>query len=163
MKVNLSLFIPYFAAAAFAIPKSHPTTAVVSNQLTGSGQIILEYTMNRMEEWSGSAFLHGKEPDLIISVRYGKLPNEKQLAVASLRTGYCDITVHEDLAPDHPKYDKSQNMPLVLIHEIGHCFGLPHDNDPSSVMFYASMPWKQLNQDSFRRFFEKLNRHRGVR
>ena len=42
-------------------------------------------------------------------------------------TTYCQITVSSQVQPDY--------IQRLVTHEVGHCLGLDHDPDPTSIMF----------------------------
>jgi len=156
--------LPYIAAALFAIPKTHPTTAIYNNHLKGQGAVIFDETVMWMEEWSGSPFMHSRNPDIVISVRYGKLEDLK-LATAAVQITYCQITIREEFAPEHPLNPiyRDEDLTLIIMHEIAHCFGIMHnENDKSSIMYPASIPELQSTRASITRFFEMFNEHRGA-
>jgi hypothetical protein len=147
---------------AFAIPKMHPITAVYSNNLTGIGTIILEQSVMLLETGSQSNILHGSQPDVYITMKWGDLPDD-ELGISELRPGRCDVTISNKVNPESVSFLKDYDPSLVMIHELGHCFGLEHSPNPHDIMYYASIPEMQISEDSVVRFFDSLAKIRGAK
>lgn len=44
----------------------------------------------------------------------------------------------------------------VVWHEIGHCFGMPHTNDPNDIMYKYAKPLSQYSEAYKQSFFRRL-------
>lgn len=159
---------PYILVALVCCWKISSTNVIVENNLDGVSKITLDETMKYMESMSGSRFLHAKDPDFIISMKFGPVPEYNRkgfivLGFAHPGLAKCEITLSEDINPENPKHISGVDLSLVMMHEIGHCFGLSHDeNDPTSIMYPSTEPEVQRVPYSLFRFFRDLNEARGV-
>jgi hypothetical protein len=159
--MRLLSIIPLALSVIFTIETKAPTTAVYRNGMTGSGGIYAEETIQYMEAWTHSRFMHGNNPDIYISFKFGELP-EDVLGMAMPYPGGCYVTISPLLDPENPNRSKYYNFHLVFMHELGHCFGLMHVKDDNAVMYYAS-GGNQGSLESITEFFRSLNKIRGVK
>jgi len=139
----------------------YPLTASVTNKLTGSGASVLKEATTDLENRSRSRFLTTIDPDFEIEIRYGPL-FENQLGLALLGTDKCRIFINADVNPDLHGFFTREDLKAILIHEIGHCFGLPHSPDESNIMFYAYGRQFDLNT-AIDSFIKDLNKARGAK
>lgn len=148
-------------AATMSLADLYPLTASVTNKLTGSGNKVLEETAADLERRSRSRFLMAFDPDFEIEVRYGPL-FDNQLGLALLGTDKCRIFINAGVNPDLHGFFTDEDLKAILIHEIGHCFGLPHSRDESNLMFYAYGRQFDLNT-AIDRFIQDINKARGAK
>ena len=147
-------------AAAMSMADLYPLTASVTNKLTGSGAEILKEATADLEKRSRSRFLSAFDPDFEIEVHYGPL-FDNQLGLALLGTDKCRIFINTGVNPDLNGFFTAKDLKAILIHEIGHCFGLPHSRNESNIMFYAY--GRQFDLDTaIDQFIKDLNEARGA-
>lgn len=135
--------------------------AKIENKLDGTGRLVLNETIKYMEKSSDERFLSSQDPDLIITIVYGEMPRPMVLGFARPGVVECKIVLTKELDPDRPDRN-GYDLYLVLMHEIGHCFGLTHNyDDPLDLMYPESMPWIQRNPKTMAKFFDDLAEIRG--
>jgi hypothetical protein len=157
--MRISTILPLLVACSTA-NLGAARTANLINEMDGSGYQILVETADEMERRSNEDFLHPRDPDMTITIKYGDLPDH---ILGQARVGWsrCDITMSRDMEPERGQYD-ANDLRLVLMHEIGHCFGLMHAPSEEDVMFWAySRPSDE--EKSVSEFIQSLNDKRGVR
>lgn len=148
-------------AAGMSLADLYPITATVTNKLRGSGAKVLDEATSDLEKRSRQRFLTAFDPDFEIEVRYGPL-FDNQLGLALLGTDKRRIFINESVNPDLHGFFTGDDLKAILIHEIGHCFGLPHSPDESNLMFYAYGRQFDLNT-AIDSLIKDLNKARGAK
>jgi hypothetical protein len=85
----------------------------------------------------------------VCDVRYGD-PELGNYGLATIRFDRCDVTILNGLEPFTEKY--------VVYHEIGHCLGLDHVDNPRSIMYDTALDEKfyRDNADELEQDLERL-------
>lgn len=111
-------------------------TASYYNYLTGKGAVVLDQTVGTLEMIDGERFLSNPDGQLKIIITYGELP-AKTLGTAWRGNKTCRIVINHIMNPETSvTYDES-DLRSVLVHEIGHCFGMDHFSKEDHIMFWA--------------------------
>jgi hypothetical protein len=113
-----------------------PLTAKYHNYLTESGKEILEESVGILEMIDGSRFMNDPKGRLTITISYGDLPDRTLgLAIIGYRT--CRIIISNSMRPETSIAFGEGDLQSVIMHEIGHCFGLDHFKEEDHVMYWA--------------------------
>lgn len=139
------LFILLLTACEF-VPR--PTAGLVYNTTPPIADQMEQWALE-LEYSQGEPFLHSENPCVVITISL------KDLDPPAIGEAYPDgCTVHID-----PEVVSIQNkFRSVFIHELGHCFLLPHSDDPTDLM---APLWAQINDASWTRFNYQLRKIRG--
>jgi hypothetical protein len=147
-----------FAAISSSLP-GRPATAYLVNNLTQDGSLLLEEARAEMERRSGEDFLSDDGSVMYIVIRYENV-DDNILGRAQPSPFTCTIRMNPEMAPEYGVYAPDE-MKLVLMHEIGHCFGLRHTPGKQDVMYYAH---ERLDdrEKSMSEFIKSLKAARGA-
>jgi hypothetical protein len=145
----------FMSLAAFLKP---PTTANVHNYLSGVGGAVLKETVGTLEMHDGDRFLSNPNGQLKIIVTYGNLA-PRILGLAMRGSDTCRIVISHVLNPEISVSYDSDDLRSVLVHEIGHCFGMDHFKDENHVMFW-SYDGKPHGYERISKFVRDLKRYR---
>jgi hypothetical protein len=146
---------------------SHPTTAYVETNLQGVAFDTLLSSMGELEDRLSDKFLHDKKDhaDLHILIQFGTFKSPTTLGQCACYDDECIITLRNDLNPNDPNYTEEQRWAVetefrgVVIHELGHAFGLNHVKEEDEVM----SPYRSRQADKpapFNRYILSLHEAR---
>jgi hypothetical protein len=76
---------------------------------------------------------YDENPQNVCDAKYGD-PELGNYGLATIRFDRCDIIILKGLEPFTEKY--------VMYHEIGHCLGLDHVDNPRSIMYDTALDEK---------------------
>lgn len=113
-----------------------PTTAKYHNYLNGKGAVVLDQSVGTLEMIDGSRFMNDVDGDLTIIITYGEL-SKGTLGIAMRGLKTCRIIVSHVMNPETSVSYDEKDLRSVLMHEIGHCFGLDHFDDENHIMYWA--------------------------
>lgn len=119
----------------------------------------VEETVADIERRSGERFMHVKKGGVKIKIKFGDLEPTK-IGLATSWPKNCVIKMSSDFKK--AGYYSKRDFVAVLRHEIGHCFGMGHDKDPSSVMYFQYDPFLQNQKESVDRFIYQLKKTREL-
>lgn len=116
-----------------------------------------EQVIQKLENDSEGPFMHGDkhDADLKIVIGPGSLPSGTagQARVVGGGKG-CDITIGTyytlESGVDPALFQ------VILLHEIGHCFGLDHSADPNDIMYAYVNQAKQGTPEARKRYLAQL-------
>lgn len=91
-----------------------------------------------------------------ITISWGEQASEGTLGHAIPGKFRCDI---ELAINENWVYDGGMKFRTTVLHEIGHCYGLEHDMDPTSLMYASHNPG--FTENDVLRFVERLKRLAG--
>ena len=145
---------------ALAVLLKAPTTARYHNYLNGKGAVVLDDAVGTLEMIDGSRFLSDVNGDITIIISYGDLPKGVLgMAMKGLKT--CRIIISPIVNPETSVSYGEGDLRSVLIHEMGHCFGLDHFPSPKHVMHW-SYDGNPHDFDQITEFVKDLRKMRGV-
>lgn len=128
----------------------------VLHGIEGSGLAAVEDTVSEIEHRSGGKILHDSVGELMIEISWGDLSGNT-IGRAKSNGYFCEIQIKAELNSDSPGFKPYYDLRLVIMHEIGHCFGLDHSPTETDIMFWESNPEIQNNEKSTARFINQLN------
>lgn len=133
---------------SYFIYKSYPDQVIIHNKT----KYDIEFIISDMENRDGSKFLTSENYKGIITI-IEKVQDKGILGMAfPWITGNCTIEIDP-----HIDWDE---YPYTIRHEIGHCFGMLHNEaDKSSIMYYEATD-EQRTEESLKRFSEDLKKKR---
>jgi len=146
---------------AGGVPRTRPWfphTAYYTNSIYGGLSDTTEETIDDLEERANEQFLHAAPvADMDIKIVFGDLEENV------IWRAHCVITMSNKLNPLNKKeyrFWSSEDFAGVLRHELGHCFGMDHSDDPKSIMYWQYNPEIHLTEEAISRFSEDLKRFR---
>jgi hypothetical protein len=140
-----------------------PHTAYYINAISGSLYNTVDETIVDLENRTGERFMHAAPvADMDIKILYGDLEDDV-IGLAETWSKYCRITMSNKLNPESPAFQRwsKKDFAGVLRHEIGHCFGMEHSEDPNSIMFWQYHPGVHLKEQSINNFVNDLRNFRN--
>jgi len=153
----------YFGLTACSIIQAlGPKSAHVSSYLPGMSHDILMDTVREIEISSGEPFLSEARSHFVITVEYGDLDDHTLGQAFTNRRSFCIIKINNKINPERNIGYSPFDLQAILTHEIGHCFGLAHNPNPSSIMYW-SYDRNQNSPNSFMDFINDLKKIRGVK
>jgi catalase (peroxidase I) len=145
-----------FCLAATACAPGEPATAHITFSMSPSVTKLSKAVATEMEVFVGERFLNS--PRFNFQIRVTLAPaGVSYLGLAYVPEDYdenCSIKMSAKLLD--PGYYTLNDYRLVLMHEIGHCFGLSHTQDPRDIM-YAYYESGQVDDASMNRFYQQLD------
>ena len=140
----------------------YPQNAYYINAIDGGFHQTVENTIFDLELRTGEPFMHAEAgKDLDIKILYGDLENAV-IGQAETWSRYCRITMSNRVNPDSPSYEGwgNKDFAAILRHEIGHCFGMEHSEDPNSIMYWQYHPVIHPGERAINNFVNDLKSFR---
>jgi hypothetical protein len=137
-----------------------PYNAFYINSIDGDLSAVVDETIGDLETRTGETFMHAAPvADMDIKIKFGDL-DEKVIGQAETWSNHCRITMSNTLKKEG--YWSKYDFAAVLRHEIGHCFGMDHDDDPTSIMYWQYDPTIHRKNDSINAFVIQLRNFRQM-
>lgn len=133
-----------------------PTSAYITTSgFSTPEQEILTQVISDLELAVGEGFLSNRASDYEIPIKFDGLDPEilGQAWVGDIED--CPIQISPELRPGNRYHYTDTDLRIVLIHEIGHCFGLEHSLDPKDIMYYAHSD-EHNTPEAYERFIKQL-------
>ncbi len=141
----LGTYIPLFVIKF----KPYPETVYIHNK----SKYNIDYVINDLEQRDGINFLTDKNSGSVITIIDLVLPKGiLGYAEPSLFSGNCTIELDTEISWDE--------IPFTIRHEIGHCFGLMHNEYNKKDIMYPYDTYEQRSSESLQKFSEDLKTQR---
>ena len=137
-----------------------PLSATIQAHFSGKSLEVLNASVADIEREAGSPFMHDSKSEYEIDVRFGELDSGTLGQTLADELDECAVVINDSLISPGSKYSDA-DLRHVFIHELGHCFGLMHNADPMSMMYWVYNPL-QNTAKSLREFARDINMARGV-
>lgn len=147
---------------------SHPTRAHVTTSAKGVAIDTLRSSVAELEASEGEKFLHTKrdDADINILIEFGAFKDPSILGQCFCVDDQCVITLRYDLDPglqnytDEQRWDIERELRGVLIHELGHAFGLRHILPDEGEVMSKYRSRSADNPEAYARFIAALHESR---
>jgi predicted Zn-dependent protease len=147
-----------------ATTQSHAKTVCYAHDPSDKSARLIYSTLKKIENDAGGVFLvrDGKclSTDYILYISFVAAVKGRAAGRACTATATrCPIEIYSKVDIEYKRDDNgllAKELRQVFLHEFGHCMGLRHSKDPTSIMNYTVEPAIQGHEKSYLEYINQL-------